>query len=108
MRTIIVPGIFFMQEMTLSSLVLKTSFVLTAFLTNVLFASALIYISTLHEKVNSINQQNLRLLDGMHEGLLIISKAQESSSSSEALYCNEMAAKLLLGGILHATSKATN
>ena len=107
MRTIIVPGIFFMQEMTLSSLVLKTSFVLTAFLTNVLFASALIYISTLHEKVNSINQQNLRLLDGMHEGLLIISKAQESSSS-EALYCNEMAAKLLLGGILHATSKATN
>ena len=107
MGTIIVPGVFFMQEMTMSSLILKTSFVLTAFLTNVLFASALIYISTLQKKMKSINKQNLRLLDGMHEGLLIVSKAQENSSR-EALYCNEMASKLLLGGILHVSSQATN
>ena len=91
----------------MSSLILKTSFVLTGFFINVLFGTALIYISALHGKMNSINQQNLRLLDGMHEGLLIISKAPESSGS-EALYCNEMASKLLLGGILHADFKAAN
>lgn len=91
----------------MSSLILKTSFVLTGFLLNVLIGTALIHISTLHEKMNSINQQNVRLLDGMHEGLLIISKAPEGSSS-QALYCNEMASKLLLGGILHVETKATN
>ena len=66
----------------MSSYLQLIAFVLTGFLLNALFASALIYISTLHNKMNNINQQNMKLLDGMHEGLLIISKSQENNSSS--------------------------
>ena len=40
----------------------------------------------------------------MHEGLLIISSHSKVRSRSEALYCNEMASKLLVGGILHQES----
>ena len=38
------------------------------------FAMAIIYISNLHTKLTTTNVENVKLLDGMHEGLLILSK----------------------------------
>ena len=48
----------------------------------------------LHMQIKNINQQNMNLLDGMHEGILII-----SASDKEALYCNKMASKLFLNAL---------
>ena len=36
----------------------------------------LLYIFNLHKKMKTQNDQNVKLLDGMHEGLLILSKQQ--------------------------------
>ena len=52
------------------------------------------YVSTLLNQIKNINQQNINLLDGMHEGILII-----SASNKEALYCNKMASKLVLNAL---------
>ena len=55
-RTVVVPNFFFMQEISFANALLKFSFVVTGLLINVLIGTALIYISTLHTKINSINQ----------------------------------------------------
>ena len=55
-----------------------------------LLSASLIYISKLHNKLDTVNVQNVKLLDGMHEGLLIISKREKST-----MFCNKPAQKIL-------------
>ena len=52
------------------------------------------YISNLHFRMQSSITQNIRLLDGMHEGLLIVSKAENA-----IMFCNKPAQKLFTGAI---------
>ena len=40
--------------------------------------------------MNSLNQSNMKLLDGMHEGLLIISR-----KNKEVMFCNKPSQKFL-------------
>lgn len=54
------------------------------------FVLIAIYISKLHLNLNSKNEENVKLLDGMHEGLLILSKAQK-----RPLFCNSPIRKLI-------------
>ena len=51
-------------------------------------------ISELNVKMKNNLVENMKLLDGMHEGLLILSKAQQ-----DVLFCNRPAQKLLVGAI---------
>jgi len=51
---------------------------------------AAIYISKLHNTVKTTNMENAKLLDGMHEGLLILSKKERRT-----MFCNNTADKLL-------------
>ena len=51
---------------------------------------AAIYISKLHNTVKTTNMENAKLLDGMHEGLLILSKKDRRT-----MFCNNTADKLL-------------
>ena len=53
------------------------------FLSMSLLAILIRYISTLHERMKTYNLANIKLLDGMHEGLLILSKA-----SRTPMFCN--------------------
>ena len=53
-------------------------------------ASLIIFISQLQTALESTNNENMRLLDGMHEGVLIISK-----SFQRVMFCNKPAEKLL-------------
>ena len=53
------------------------------FLSMSLLAILIRYISTLHERMKTYNLANIKLLDGMHEGLLIISK-----SDNKVIFCN--------------------
>ena len=55
-----------------------------------LISATLIYISKLHNKLDTVNVENVKLLDGMHEGLLIISKKEKST-----MFCNKPAQKIL-------------
>ena len=43
----------------------------------------ILYISELHNRMNILNESNIKLLDGMHEGLLILSKTTNLS-----MFCN--------------------
>ena len=64
-----------------------------------LFAMLLIYIQTLHRRMRTFNFENVKLLDGMHEGLLILQKPPASMNSmrlaNEIMFCNRSAEKLL-------------
>lgn len=55
-----------------------------------LVAAVIFYISKLHLKLASINIENVKLLDGMHEGLLIISKRDR-----QTMFCNFPAQKII-------------
>ena len=55
-----------------------------------LLSATLIYVSKLHYKLETVNIENVKLLDGMHEGLLIISKKEMST-----MFCNKPAQKIL-------------
>ena len=58
-----------------------------------------IYVSKLHNTVKTTNMENAKLLDGMHEGILILSKKER-----RAMFCNSPAEKLL-SQYLGATSE---
>jgi len=56
----------------------------------------IIYVTKLHITLKTTNMENAKLLDGMHEGLLILSKKERRT-----MFCNSTADKLLtmyLGG----------
>lgn len=48
------------------------------------------YISQLQAKISSTNSENCKLLDGMHEGVLIISQ-----TTQKIIFCNKPAQQLL-------------
>ena len=53
-------------------------------------AMAAINISKLHNMIKTTNMENAKLLDGMHEGILILSKKERRT-----MFCNHSANKLL-------------
>ena len=60
-----------------------------------LIALVLMYISSLHARMKIFNVENIKLLDGMHEGLLILS----NSTARSVMFCNNPAQKLLIRAI---------
>ena len=59
-----------------------------------LLAIIIVYITELNTLLSNYTTQNEKLLDGMHEGLLIFSK-----STKETLFCNLRASSLLKGAM---------
>ena len=56
------------------------------FLMTSCIAMILLYIEQLHSKLKDTNGENVKMLDGMHEGLLILSK-----DTNQAVFCNKSA-----------------
>ena len=50
----------------------------------------ILYVVDLHQELLTTNTENVKLLDGMHEGLLILSK-----TSHEVMFCNKPAKSLI-------------
>ena len=48
-----------------------------------MLAIIILYISELHVRMKTYNMANIKLLDGMHEGLLIMSKPD-----NKVIFCN--------------------
>ena len=62
-KAVTANGIFIIIALTLGQFVILS-----------LVAMIPLYISTLHQKLKRLNAENINLLDGMHEGLLILTK----------------------------------
>ena len=52
----------------------------------------IVYIQDLHMKLTSVNADNFKLLNGMHEGLLILNKNEDFS---QIMFCNTPVMKLI-------------
>ena len=87
------------ESLTMQKIVLKISQISGVFALNTLFAALLQYITTLHGRLETMNFENIRLLDGMHEGLLILNKTTPEQKR-EVMFCNNSAQKLLNKAIL--------
>ena len=61
----------------------------------------LLYISQLHRKMKTQNDENVKLLDGMHEGLIILSKRQRK----RVLFSNNPIEKFINLAISAAVSR---
>ena len=76
----------YMVKLTVPIILLKLALVFGVFVLNSLLAIIVIYISSMHTRMKIFNLENIKLLDGMHEGLLILSK-----STSASIFCNKPA-----------------
>ena len=71
------------EKINLPLFVIKLAMVAGTFAINALLSMILMYISSLHSRMKSSTLENTKLLDAMHEGLLILSKAD-----NESMFCN--------------------
>ena len=63
----------FNEQVTTASIAFKLAVSVAVFFVCSLFAMIIIYVETLQLRLKDHNVQNIKLLDGMHEGLLILS-----------------------------------
>ena len=82
------------EKMNLHLILIKLAMAAGTFAINALLSMILLYISSLHSRMKSSNVENTKLLDAMHEGLLILSKAD-----NESMFCNFPAQKLLKSAV---------
>ena len=65
-------AVIYKQEITVAVVATKLMYVVFVFALTSLISMVLLYISELHHKMKTSNVENVKLLDGMHEGLLIL------------------------------------
>ena len=82
------------EELTAFRCLQKLFLVTAMFLIICLLAIVILYTYELQTKLKDLNGENIKLLDGMHEGLLILSKANKN-----VMFCNKPSQKLLLGAM---------
>ena len=75
--------IIYKAELTFYAIVIKLSIAVGFFLIICLICMSLLYVFKLQTKLRDLNVENIKLLDGMHEGLLILSK-----SNKNVMFCN--------------------
>ena len=85
-------SVIYKEELNLNTIAEKLLLTGGFMLVATIFAMVLLYISSLHVKMQLFNVENNKLLDGMHEGLLIMSK-----SNKEIMFCNKPSQKFLEG-----------
>ena len=68
-----------MYEPTVPDLLLKVFLVGILFVVQAAATMTLNYIQELHASLTTTNTENLKLMNGMHEGLLILQKKQEGT-----------------------------
>ena len=76
-------------------------YIVSLLVVNIIFATLFVYIASLHDRMRRMILQNAKLLNGMHEGLLILSKLDQS-----ILFVNRPAQKLLTSVIDFKPKKA--
>ena len=103
--------LIYTKAVTANEVLLKLALTLGQFLILTMIAMISLYISTLHQRLKRLNAENINLLDGMHEGLLILSKTTSSlraAAKDQILFCNRTAEKLLTRAVSHQSSTGTD
>ena len=103
--------LIYAKEATVIEILLKLALTVGQFLILSMISMISLYISTLHQKLKRLNEENINLLDGMHEGLLILSKTTSSlreAIKGQILFCNKTAEKLLTRAVSHQSSTGTD
>ena len=98
--TFAMKPIVYDEKLNLHLFLIKLFMAAGTFAINALLSMILLYISSLHSRMKSSNVENTKLLDAMHEGLLILSKAD-----NESMFCNFPAQKLLKSAVEHFEKK---
>ena len=92
----IINPIIFYQTLTFGTIISKVSLTVALFALCMTLAMMLEYIGGLHRRMKIKNTENVRLLDGMHEGLLILDDLTKKENEEAAfMFCNKNAKKLL-------------
>ena len=63
-------------------------FTIMTLITLAALSAAFEHISSLYIRLDFINDENIKLLNGMHEGLLILSKPSTFDGDREKMFCN--------------------
>ena len=71
-----------------------TFYAIITFLVMALFGMVFEHISNLYKQLDFVNQENIKLLNGMHEGVLILSKPKMFGGERELLFGNKSAFKV--------------
>ena len=53
----------------------------------------IVHITEIHERLHFTNEENIKLLNGMHEGVLIL--RHEARTQNDVMFCNLPALKLV-------------
>ena len=83
---LLVSPIIFKIPLTFSEVFSKMSLTFLLFIGSIFLAVMIMYVSKLHGRMSVTITENMRLLDGMHEGLLILSKEKQG-----IMFCNRPA-----------------
>ena len=73
-----VHSVAYSPDITVSYILYATWVILFYFFALSLFSMVIVYIQDLHMTLTSVNAENFKLLNGMHEGLLILNKNEDS------------------------------
>lgn len=85
-QTFVIMGYIYEEEVTVVWVTMKMILLLLFLAFLMLFALSMAYISQFQTRLKTMNSSNVRMLDGMHEGVLILSKEHQST-----MFCNRSA-----------------
>ena len=94
----------YVATINLSTVMLSLYWTISLTAINSILAMILIYISSLHLKMYTLNIENMKLLDGMHEGLLILSKQHQK----QVMFCNKPSQKFLEKALQNTETQSTD
>ena len=80
------------RELTTISFVVSVAYVIVFLLCLTLAGMVIIHFSSLHRELLFTNEENVKLLNGMHEGVLII---ENSDTAKNVFFCNRPALKMI-------------
>ena len=99
------PVLLYLRSVTISFIFINILTILVLFVATTLCGMVIIYITQLHAQLEFSNKENVKLLDGMHEGLLIFNTGDSSdhtrskfaqAAKKKIMFCNSPARKLFM------------
>ena len=99
--------LIYSKSVTANAIFLKLALTLGNFLIISMVAMISHYISSLHQRLKRVNAENISLLNGMHEGLLILSSSLNEKVKDQVLFCNRSAEKLLTRAVSYQSRTGT-
>ena len=73
----LIDGAVYERGFSFGKLFILMLFVIVIFIGAAVFASIVVHISNVHAKLHTANRENTKILNGMHEGVLILSSKLE-------------------------------